>query len=234
MLAISAAIALAVSAQSVLPAVAMHASTGQRIVANDNRVPAGTLRNGVLTVALEIRSGRWYPDGETGPHEEVHAFAEPGAALSIPGPLLRVPEGTEIHASIRNTLDSTLILYGMNTRPGSLADTAQIAPGSTRELRFRAGAAGTYYYWGSTTGVMFEKRAWLDSQLSGALVVDPAGGRTDDRIFVLGMWIKPPPADSMASRPYSDLMVINGRMWPHTAAAVRRWRFGAVAMDKCL
>jgi hypothetical protein len=39
---------------------------------------------------------------------------------AVGGPLVRVPEGTVIEASIKNTLaDSTLVLYGFETRPGS-------------------------------------------------------------------------------------------------------------------
>ena len=30
------------------------------ITANDNRTPAGELRNGILSLRLELREGRWY------------------------------------------------------------------------------------------------------------------------------------------------------------------------------
>ncbi|HEX6644586.1 MAG TPA: multicopper oxidase domain-containing protein [Gemmatimonadales bacterium] len=204
----------------------------ERIVPNDNTRPAGRLRGGVLTLALELREGRWFPDGERGRFEVIHAFAEAGKPLSVPGPLVRVPEGTAIRISIRNTLDSTLVLYGMHARPGSAADTVQVAPHATREVAFTAGRPGTYYYWGSTTGASLEKRAWLDSQLSGGFVVDPAGASASDRVFVIGMWHKPF-ADSgdTGERKYEDLMVINGVQWPHTerirhaAGDSVRWRW---------
>ena len=189
--------------------------------ANANLEAAGRLRNGVLTIRLEARAGRWYPEEDNGPSEVVHVFAEEGRDPTIPGPLLRVPEGTTIHAYLRNRLDSTLVLHGLHARPGAEGDSIVIGPGAVREVRFVAGAPGTYYYWGSTTRSSFLKRAWLDSQLSGAFVIDgKTEGRKDgkfaDRIFVLGMWIKPAPDDSAKTRPYGELMVINGKMWPHT------------------
>ncbi len=217
---LSAALATAILNGSVAPSPLARgpADPPERIRANDNRLPAGTFRNGVLTLRLELRTGRWHPEGDDGPGEEVQAFAEKGRPPQIPGPLIRVPQGTTIHAFVRNTLDSVLVLYGMHTRPGAPEDTVQIAPGATRQLSFAAGAPGTYYYWGSTTRTGIERRQWLDSQLSGAFIVDLPGRPADDRVFVLGMWFKPNAADSAgpAARQFEDLMVINGRMWPHT------------------
>ena len=34
-----------------------------RVLPNDNRIAAGVLANGVLTLHLEARLGRWFPDG---------------------------------------------------------------------------------------------------------------------------------------------------------------------------
>ena len=34
----------------------------EQINANENRVTAGSLKDGVLTVHLELRRGTWYPD----------------------------------------------------------------------------------------------------------------------------------------------------------------------------
>src|SRR5260370_346716 len=83
---------------------ALHA-TLPRIEANRNLSPAGQLRDGVLTLRLEIREGDWYPEAETGPSVVVQAFAEEGRALQIPGPLIRVPAGTEVRSPVRNLSD---------------------------------------------------------------------------------------------------------------------------------
>jgi manganese oxidase len=94
------------------------------ILANTNRTPAGRLRNGVLTLSLELRTGMLRPQADDGPGIEVQAFAEPGGPLQIPGPLIRVPQGTLVRATIRNTLaDSTLVLHGLHTRPAAGDDT---------------------------------------------------------------------------------------------------------------
>jgi hypothetical protein len=73
-----------VRAQETADSKALQA-TLPRIEANRNLFPAGQLRDGVLTVHLEIRDGAWYPEAETGPTVVVQAFAEEGRALQIPG-----------------------------------------------------------------------------------------------------------------------------------------------------
>ena len=83
---------------------------------NDNRAPAGVLCSGVLTLHLEIRPALWYPEKDGGPHLTVGAFAEEGHAPQIPGPLIRVPEGTEISATVRNLLDHTIYIHGLAPR----------------------------------------------------------------------------------------------------------------------
>ena len=200
----------------------------EEILANDNRSPAGQLRDGVLTIVLEARTGIWYPEEKDGPGLDVQAFAEPGKALQIPGPLIRVPEGTEIHATVRNTIpNATLGIHGLHTRPGDPKDTINLAPGSTREVRFKAGSPGTYYYWGSTTGAPdIRERLSAQSQLSGAFIVDPrpaelgqrsAAGQlpSDDRVFVIGVWFLMDDPEAKPPR-RREVLAINGRSWPHT------------------
>ena len=82
-----------------------------KVVANDNRTPAGQLKNGVLELRLELREGVWYPEDEGGAHRDIYAFAEEGQAPQSSGPLIRVPQGTQIHASIRNALPTAAKIY---------------------------------------------------------------------------------------------------------------------------
>src|SRR5262249_22300543 len=84
---------------------------------NDNRTPAGTLSNGVLSVHLEARQAVWYPNEGGKVHLVVSAFAEEGHGPQIPGPLLRVPAGVEVSATIRNSLDHTIYVHGLAPRP---------------------------------------------------------------------------------------------------------------------
>lgn len=199
--------------------------------ANPNRTPAGHLAGGVLTVRLVARPGRWSPEEADGAGLDVEAFGEEGGPLQNPGPLIRVPEGTEIRASVRNAIGGeTLVVHGLDTRPGADSDTLQVAPGATRTVRFRAGERGTYLYWGTTTGAAtIEGRHGRDSQLSGAFVVDPRSHRPADRIFVITVF-----DDTMVvagKRDEYEVVGINGLSYPHTdhlAFAVGdsvRWRW---------
>ena len=184
----------------------------ERVSTNDNRVASGSRRDGVLTLRLEVRDGEWHPDRESDPGLVVRVFAEEGKAAVIPGPLVRVPEGTEIHAFVRNTLtDSTLVVHGLG------ADSIQIGPGQVRDVRFVARAAGTYYYWGATGAHAVGNRSRADAELSGAFVVDPRGSVAPaaDRIFVLALWTMSSTSGIVAP---TDLQrfTINGKAWPNT------------------
>ncbi len=213
------AAALALALALVVPRAASPGSGAlPAIVANANRVPAGRLGRGVLRVRLVARRGHWSPEEADGAGLDVEAFAEEGGPLQDPGPLIRVSEGTEIWASVRNALPAeTLVVHGLGTRPGSDGDTLQVAPGATRAVRFPAGAPGTYLYWASTTGARrIRDRHGRDSQLSGALVVDPRGAHPADRIFVISVF-----EDTVVvagRRDDYEAVGLNGRSYPHTEA----------------
>ena len=181
--------------------------------ANDNREAAGRLRGNVLTVRLEVRMARWYPQASEGPSIDVAAFAEVGRTPSIPGPLIRVPTGTMIVATIRNALpDSAITLTGFQTRPSASADSVRLLPGETRTLRFTAGAPGTYLYrgvMGPSARDVFERE-----QLAGAFVVDSAHSRVRDRVFVINIWGDR--LDRADSTSYRNALAINGKSWPWT------------------
>lgn len=198
---------------------AQAAKPGQ-IAINDNRTAAGTLEGGTLTVRLEARAGEWHPDGDSDPGIQVLAFGLEGAALQIPGPLIRVTEGTEVRAFVRNRLEKEpLILHGMSARGPAAAVTADaisIAPGEVREIRFVATTPGTYFYWGATSEVAMGGRGRRDSQLSGAFLVEPRGAAArSERVFVIGVWAEAAPNGVL---PLGGLtrMVMNGKSWPHT------------------
>ena len=192
-----------------------HPAPLPRIQANQNDHAAGSFANGVLNLRLEARLGLWHPEAETGMGIAVQAFAEEGKPLEDPGPLIRVPEGTEIRVTIRNAiLGKTLVVHGLGARPGVAADSLVIAPGAVRATRFLTGAPGTYFYWATTTGVPIGNRRTVDSQLTGALIVDPAGTRPADRVFVIGVWL-----DSLTVagvRAMHEVPTINGKMYPYT------------------
>src|SRR5712692_4401930 len=201
---------------------------------NNNRVSAGRWRNGVLTLRLIARQAAWHPEGTDGPGLEMDAFAEEGRAPQIPAPLIHVPEGSEIYITVRNAVPgATLAVHGLHTRPGEPEDALEVPPGAEREVRFKPGAPGTYFYWATTTGRPFLERVGRDSQLTGAFIVDPPGESRvrPERVFVIGFWterdiLSPTPPKTRARLAF----VINGRSWPHTgrltytAGEVVHWR----------
>src|SRR5262249_12896331 len=89
------------------------------VEANDNRTAAGRLNHGVLDLRLELRQGRWYPEEENGPYRDVYTFAQEGHAPQSPGPLIRVPVGTTVRATIRNNLPLTAKVFGLHRHPGN-------------------------------------------------------------------------------------------------------------------
>jgi manganese oxidase len=188
---------------------------GETIEPNDNRHPAGQLSNGVLTINLEAREGVWYPETPVNPGMLVYAFAEEGKPLQLPGPLIRVPEGTEIKLTVRNTIvGKTINLHGFHTRPGEAKDSVTVAAGATWTTHFKTGEAGTYYYKGTMDG------RWIgdwptgkDGQLYGGIVVDKAGAKPDtaERIFIIGRNI-----ETLSNKEERVAVAINGLSWPFT------------------
>jgi FtsP/CotA-like multicopper oxidase with cupredoxin domain len=200
-----------------------------RIAINDNRRPAGSRDGHVLTLRMRAAGGLWYPEGDHGPALEIEAFGELTQPLQVPSPLIRVPEGTEIVASVRNDLAHALRVHGLCSRDGTPCPPVEIAPSAERELRFTAGRAGTYHYWATTTGMPLPFRAVADTQLSGAFIVDPADtSGAADRVLVITDWTSLTRAE-LAALPNADdvtraffalnprfAFMINGLAWPAT------------------
>src|SRR5688572_16547480 len=187
----------------------------ETVAPNDNRRAAGTLANGVLTVALEARPGVWHPEGDKGRSLEVAAFSEEGKALSTPGPLIRVPVGTEIRATVRNRLDKPLIVYGFGKTRGA-SDSIIVPVNAASPVSFKATTPGTYYYVAKRGVDPFGGRNPEDGQLHGVIVVDPpnASRNRADRILGISWWCTvEPKSQSGLGR---CTMTINGLSWPHT------------------
>jgi FtsP/CotA-like multicopper oxidase with cupredoxin domain len=188
-----------------------------RITANDNRRAAGTLRDGKLELKLGIVSGQWFPEDEAGPSVEMQAFAEEGKAPEIPGPMIRIPKGTEVHVTIHNSLGVEAVVRGFHTRPAMSDAGIRIPAGATREVTFQAGAPGTYFYWATTTNKPLLYRVEHDSQLSGAFIVDPAGAPPPkDRVFVIGLFSEDKDSAAGGVPHPREIAVFNGKSWPQT------------------
>jgi FtsP/CotA-like multicopper oxidase with cupredoxin domain len=202
----------------VLPALLLCASALNaqapypRIQANDNRVPAGVLKDGVLTLQLDVVRGMFHPDRDDDPGIDVLAFAEQGHAPSIPGPLIRVPRGTEIRTTVRNALaDSAIIVYGLSGQR-TPTDTAVIQPGASRDLVTRANASGTFMYVATTK--IRPQRDGDDRMLVGGFVVDEPGAVINDRVMVIFQFMT---GSRLPPSPFvSEILTINGKSWPNT------------------
>ena len=214
-----------------LPAVG--SSAPPRVIPNDNRTPAGRLRDGVLTLRMVAQPAIWRPEGPNGPDLPIYAFAEEGKRPLVPGPLIRVPAGTEIHVSLRNSLPHALRVYGLQDRPSDKVDSLDITPGHTAVLKIRAAAAGTYFYSARTSRDTFPFGQLADGQLSGAIIVDSGGAAqpAKDRVFVIGLWRGNETPFGTPLEKREEVLVFNGRAWPHTERLSHavgdtvRWRF---------
>lgn len=182
---------------------------------NDNRRPAGRLSGGTLTLSLDIVEAAYQPEGEHDPVVRVLAFAESGMAPEVPGPLLRAPVGTLVHLTVRNRSDSAVMLGGLRRSMRSERDTVHIAAGETRSISFTLDRAGNFFYWAALRGISdYDGRDWLDSQLTGAFVVDSAGApppTTQERIWLITEWFHPFPK----TRSFESVLTFNGKAWPY-------------------
>lgn len=191
-----------------------------RIAPNENRVSAGTFDNGILTLHVEVREGRWQPGAIKGPaispqipvNVDTAAFGEVGRGLQIPGPLIRVPQGTEVHVSMHNLLRKTVFIHGLNGHPETDLKAMEIEPDDTKDAIFSAGEPGTYLYWASTEPESIPlTRDPSEIPLSGAFIVDAPGAENSDRVFVLGDW-----AQNLKTQRLQRVLTINGKTWPYT------------------
>src|SRR5688572_18087418 len=142
---------------------------------NDNRTPAGTLRDGVLTISLEATLSMWHPDGDSLPGLPVEAFAEPGKPPAAPGPLVRVRAGTEIRISVRNSLERDTLTFYVPARmadgsKGGALDSVVLAPDDARELRVRAERPGNYLYHANARTPL-DRALRIRGFLAGAIIV---------------------------------------------------------------
>jgi FtsP/CotA-like multicopper oxidase with cupredoxin domain len=186
------------------------------VVANDNRVAAGIVTNSVREIRLEAQVARWLPDDGADSTLTVQAFAERDGTPRVPGPLVRVNQGDSVHVTVVNTVpDSALLLRGF----GATHDSIVVPSGGTREFAFRASTPGTFLYWGTTTGKTFYDRMGLESQLTGAFIVDPIGVKPDtaERIFVITTTDMLPDSTLPEAKRYDVFdQAINGKSWPYT------------------
>lgn len=162
------------------------------VQANPNTIGAGTFHGGVLTVILEAKPSLWYLDGKGRPPMTVEAFSEPGQPALLPGPLVRIPAGTELRLRIRNSLGTPLTFFVPSAlRAASdhraTIDSLVVPSGAARTLTTRADVPGNYAYRGETPTRSGKPKDLGSGLLGGAVIVDTAGAdaRPRDRVLVI-------------------------------------------------
>ena len=196
---------------------------------NANTARAGTLRDGVLEVALDAREAAWGINGAGRSPMTIDAFSEAGKPPLIPGPLVRTVRGTQIRFSVHNALPlplTFLVPAAIHGGPEGLdaMDSVVIAPGAVGTLSTVTAAPGNYIY-RATTPLAVSKFGRMAGLLAGAIVVDSAesAGAPNDRVFVImetpdslfAAHVTPagrPPVDDVGRLIYT----IDGRSWPET------------------
>ncbi|HEY5162050.1 MAG TPA: multicopper oxidase domain-containing protein [Terriglobales bacterium] len=202
-----------------------------KVVTHDNLKSAGVLKDGVLTVHLELKEGAWHPDADDAPAIPALTITEEGAAPSMPGPMIRVPEGTRVHVFFKNTQFFPIFVFGLNQRPGDAKDAVNVNPGETKEFNFLAGAPGTYFYRASCFAPVPINGLYPggDTTMTGAFVVDAKGALTDDRVMVINAWYNWLVQFDF-EHGFNEILTINGKSWPHTTRLsytvgdTARWR----------
>lgn len=183
------------------------------VEANDNKIPAGDVRDDVLHLKMDLSLSDFRPETPDRPGLAVWVFREKSGSPRIPAPLIRVREGQMINMTFSNTHpDSLVYLYGFGERNGSETnDPIIFEPGETKNWSFNSGDAGTYLYY-AEIGILTEGSFLEREQLAGAFIIDPIGYEGDDEIIVMNIYSTS--YDSTYEYSYLEALTMNGRSWP--------------------
>lgn len=214
-------IALALTAALVAPSPPRRAADRPTTAPNPNTAPAGELRDGVLSLNLDAVEAQWHEGAGAAPGSAVLAFAERGRQPTIPGPLVRVPAGTLVRVSVRNTLARPITFF-LPTSPAT-DDSVIVAAGATGELSVRATNAGSYIY-RARDATKLSRAVRVAGAMAGAIVVDSAvaPGTARDRVLMILMTPDSAlvnsveTASTLATAKGDFAFTINGRSWPNT------------------
>ena len=198
---------------------------------NSNTASAGTLHNGVLTLELEAKQSLWRFNPAL-PPMTLAVFSEAGKAPLMPGPFVRVPAGTQLHLTIRNSLDKPLTFSMPEALHGGAdqiraRDSLVIAPGAIDSLSVRATVPGGYvYHAGIPDGAT--KISHMAGALVGTIVVDSVGApaKAIEPVFVILATEDAPSSacddTTTGPNPLAEckgrrfMYTINGTEWPDT------------------
>lgn len=187
------------------------AANAPMVEINSNTAAAGRSSRGAIDVSLDVVTAAWRAEGPGDPVVPILALTERGKKPQVPGPMIRGEVGTRVNLSLTNRSDSALMFSGFRQSLKAGDDTLHLAAGATRQISFTLDSVGTFFYWGVLKGLgSWRQRDWIDSQLTGAFIVDPKGAKPRDRVWVVTEWFLPYP-----NKPFESVLVFNGKAWPH-------------------
>ncbi len=205
----------------------------------DYRRSAGVRHGDTLDVSLDVHQVRWRPYGERGGTVTAFTFVEHGQQARVPGPMIRVPSGTVVRATVRNSLDMPMVVLGMQAHPSALIpDSLPLAPAEEKVVTFTTGAPGSYYYWGRlrppgakpSPADFVPGGQGAEGPFVGALIIDKTGEapRRGERILMLTRWFDGKYANIDTAGSWK--IMVNGASWPsterleYTVGDTVRWR----------
>ncbi len=158
-------------------------------------IPCHQGRDGVVTLEMEAIAET--VEQRPGVFVEVWGYCLKGQKPTVPGPTIKVREGTEIRICLTNQLSVPTSLHPHGVTCNMFDNSAIcnencagfVEPGETRIFNWDTrGAPGTWFYYTGT----FDKscEGGIYKGLWGALIVEPKGGDRDhppDREFVVFM-----------------------------------------------
>lgn len=134
----------------------------------------------------------------------------------MPGPTLRVQEGDLVRVHFTNTHHQPHTIhwhgiYADQIHDGVPHTSAAVMPGETRTYEFVADEAGTFWY-----HCHVDSYRHVDLGMYGAIVVEPASGRTWDREYtlILDDWDSEIDPLSPTYRPNHNYFLVNGKAFP--------------------
>lgn len=194
---------------------ALLAPEAPRAIPNDNRKPAGTLANGVLTLHLEAREARWYPDGDALPSIVLQPASD---SVTIPSSMLVLRRNPPVRITIVNHMQTETGVHWHGLEVPSYPDgvpgwsgigsrvAPAIAPGDSFVAAFTPTRSGTFIYHAHSN-----EDFQINLGLYGALlVVDSVYHPERERLIVIG------------GGGYNDKAArINGKLVPDTMRLTR-------------
>jgi nitrite reductase (NO-forming) len=145
-------------------------ATGADITRDPTDLPPPVGDRGPMTVEVELETVEvlgQLADGTTFKYWTFNGL--------VPGPMVRVREGDDVHLTLKNAPGNLLIhsidLHAV-TGPGGGAAVTQVAPGSDADFTFKALKPGLYVYHCATPSVAHH----ISSGMYGMILVEPEGG----------------------------------------------------------